>query len=77
MPTESLGFSDKDMRDEQYRRWKAEGSHGVTMYSTHQGNDPRIVYVVTRREPDAIEQVKDSIEQNRELLEKLEDEPTE
>jgi hypothetical protein len=58
MPTEVLGFQDKEMRNEQYRKWKAEGSKGITRYSTHQGNDPHIVWVVTRREPDAVESIE-------------------
>ena len=51
MSTEVLGFTEKEMRDEQARRWKSEGSKGVATYSTHEGNDPKIIWVVTRSEP--------------------------
>ena len=51
MSTEVLGFAEKEMRDEQARRWKSEGSKGVATYSTHEGNDPKIIWVVTRSEP--------------------------
>ena len=36
MSTEVLGFAEKEMRDEQARRWKSEGSKGVATYSTHE-----------------------------------------
>ena len=52
MATEVVGFLDKELRDEQARKWKAEGSEGISTHSTHEGNDPKIVWVVTRREPD-------------------------
>jgi hypothetical protein len=61
MATETLGFNDRDMRDTQYRRWKAEGSFGLARYSTHQGNDPQIIYVVSRAEPATIPFVADLI----------------
>jgi hypothetical protein len=51
MSTEVLGFAEKEMRDEQKRRWVSEGSKGVATYSTHEGNDPKIIWVVTRSEP--------------------------
>lgn len=54
MPTETLGFSTKEMRDEQYRRWKDEGNKGVVKYTTHTGNDPAIIWVVARTEPPAV-----------------------
>jgi hypothetical protein len=31
--------------------WKAEGSEGLARYTTHINNDPKMVYVVTRRIP--------------------------
>ena len=43
---ETLGFTTREMRDEQYRRLKAEGQKGVCKFSTHEGNDPQIIYVV-------------------------------
>ena len=43
---ETLGFTTREMRDEQYRRLKDEGKKGVCRYTTHQGNDPAIVWVV-------------------------------
>jgi hypothetical protein len=51
MTTETLGFTDKAARDEQYRRWSEEKSKGVNKLTTHQGNDPSIIYVVNRSEP--------------------------
>lgn len=54
MPTETLGFNSREMRDEQYRRWKAEGSRGCVKYTTHTGNDPAIIWVVARTEPPAV-----------------------
>ena len=53
MPTEVLGFAEKEMRDEQKRRWVSEDSKGVATYSTHEGNDPKIIWVVTRSEPES------------------------
>jgi hypothetical protein len=56
LATETLGFLSKEMRDEQYRRWKSDGSRGVTKYSTHSDDNKRreIIYVVTRSEPMSI-----------------------
>lgn len=62
---EMLGFAEKEMRDEQYRRFKAQGYRGLGRHSTHHsptGRDektgkflvnPSLVYVLTYCEPDA------------------------
>lgn len=51
MATEVLGFTTREMRDFQYDAWRREGSKGLICYTTYQGNDPAIVWVVTRSEP--------------------------
>ena len=51
MATETLGFTDKHMRDDQYTKWKNEGSKGLVKYTSHQGNEPAIIWVVARTEP--------------------------
>lgn len=51
MATETLGFTDKHMRDDQYTKWKKDGSKGLAKYSSHQGNKPAIIWVVSRTEP--------------------------
>ena len=51
MATETLGFTVKHERDDLYTKWKNEGSKGLAKYSSHQGNDPAIIWVVSRTEP--------------------------
>ena len=51
MATEILGFTTKETRDEQYRQWTEDGSQGVVKYTTHEGNNPAIIWVVARTEP--------------------------
>jgi len=55
MATEILGFTNREMRDEQYDAWKAEGSAGMGKHTTHIDNRPAIVYCVTRYVPAAVE----------------------
>jgi len=54
MATESLGFTERAARDYQYEKWKQEGSKGLARTTDHQGNDPQIIWVVSRTEPPAI-----------------------
>lgn len=51
MATEKLGFTDREAREAKIRELRAEGRKGIAKYSTHEGNDPRILYVVTWDEP--------------------------
>lgn len=60
--TERLGFTDREMRDKEYRRLKAEGKKHVMRYTTHEKHlvrvmsggaeveveryNPQIIYVV-------------------------------
>lgn len=48
MATETLGFHNREQRDELYNTWKSEGVKGITRYTTHDGNNPQIIWVVTR-----------------------------
>ena len=41
----------REAREALYADWKAEGSEGLARYTTHINNDPKMVYVVTRRIP--------------------------
>lgn len=51
MATEKLGFHSTELRNEAIRKLREAGKKGIAKYSTHEGNDPRIIYVVTWDEP--------------------------
>lgn len=51
MATEVLGFTARDDREEQFRKWTQERSRGLSRFTTHQGNDPLIIWCVSRTEP--------------------------
>jgi hypothetical protein len=42
----TLGFTDKQSRDEEWAKRKATGERGVVRYTTHDQNHPQIVYVL-------------------------------
>ena len=42
----TLGFTDKATRDEEYAKIKATGTRGVVRYTTHDQNHPQIIYVL-------------------------------
>ena len=42
----TLGFTDKVTRDEEWAKVKATGMRGVVRYTTHDQNHPQIVYVL-------------------------------
>ena len=42
----TLGFTDKITRDEEWAKVKATGARGVVRYTTHDQNHPQIVYVL-------------------------------
>ena len=42
----TLGFTDKQTRDEEWARIKATGARGCVRYTTHDQNHPQIVYVL-------------------------------
>lgn len=42
----TLGFTDKAARDEEWARIKATGARGVVRYTTHDQNHPQIIYVL-------------------------------
>ena len=42
----TLGFTDKVTRDEEWAKVKATGMRGVVRYTTHDANHPQIVYVL-------------------------------
>lgn len=50
MATEKLGFTNREDRDAKVRALKTEGRKHVNKYSTHDGNNPQILYVVTWEE---------------------------
>ena len=49
--TETLGYTNREMRDDKWREVKAAGEKGVCRHSTHEGNNPQIIYVVTWSTP--------------------------
>lgn len=53
MATNALGFTERERRDSEYQRLKAEGKKGVGKYTTHEGNSPQIIYVVSYVEESA------------------------
>jgi hypothetical protein len=53
MPTEKIGYTTREDRDAQIQKLKAAGRKHVNKYTTHEGNDPQILYVVTWQEPEA------------------------
>jgi hypothetical protein len=53
-------FTDKDARTEKIRQLKEAGMNGICKFTTHEGNDPRIIYVVTWNEPAPLTVVADS-----------------
>jgi hypothetical protein len=42
----TLGFTDKQTRDEEWAKMKAAGTRGVVRYTTHDQNHPQIIYVL-------------------------------
>lgn len=42
----TLGFTDKVARDEEYAKIKATGARGCVRYTTHDQNHPQIIYVL-------------------------------
>jgi hypothetical protein len=42
----TLGFTDKQTRDEEWVKIRATGARGVVRYTTHDQNHPQIVYVL-------------------------------
>ena len=42
----TLGFTDKATRDEEYAKIKATGARGCVKYTTHDQNHPQIIYVL-------------------------------
>jgi hypothetical protein len=44
-------YTTREMRDEKIRTLKEAGITGICKFTTHEGNDPRIIYVVTWSEP--------------------------
>ena len=42
----TLGFTDKQTRDEEWARIKATGARGCVRYTTHDQNHPQIIYVL-------------------------------
>ena len=55
MAIETLGFTTREAREEQYKAWKLEDSKGLGRHTTHVDNKPQIIYVVTRYVPAAVE----------------------
>ena len=51
MATEQIGFTTREMRDIEYAALKSEGHKGVCRHTTHEGNSPQIIYVVTWSTP--------------------------
>ena len=49
--TETLGYTNREMRDDKWRELKAAGEKGVCRHTTHEGNSPQIIYVVTWSTP--------------------------
>lgn len=44
-------YTDKTARDAKITSLKEAGIKGICKFTTHDGNDPRIIYVVTWNEP--------------------------
>jgi hypothetical protein len=42
----TLGFTDKTARDEEWTKMRATGMRGVVRYTTHDQNHPQIIYVL-------------------------------
>ena len=42
----TLGFTDKATRDEEWVKVKATGMRGVVRYTTHDQNHPQMIYVL-------------------------------
>lgn len=51
MATEKLGFTNREDRDAKIRQLRAAGLRHINKYTTHEGKDPRIIYVLTWDEP--------------------------
>lgn len=60
LETQRANFTDRAARDEKYRNLKTLGMRHVTKFTTHDGNNPAIIYVVTWAEPAPLTVVKDS-----------------
>jgi len=44
-------YTTREMRDDKVRRLRESCIKGICKHTTHDGNDPRIIYVVTWNEP--------------------------
>ena len=51
MALEKLGYLHREDRDAKVRQLRLEGRRHIAQYSTHEGNDPKIIYVVVWDEP--------------------------
>lgn len=51
LETQRANYTDREARDEHVKRLKSAGIKGVGKHTTHDGNDPKIIYVVTWAEP--------------------------
>ena len=51
LETQRANYTDREARDEHARRLKEAGTKHIIKFSTHDGNDPKIIYVVTWAEP--------------------------
>jgi hypothetical protein len=51
MEPQRANYTTCEMRDEKIRTLKEAGITGICKFTTHEGNDPRIIYVVTWSEP--------------------------
>ena len=49
--TQRANYTDKEARDAHISRLKEAGMKHVNKFTTHEGNDPKIIYVVTWAEP--------------------------
>ena len=51
MEPQRANYTTREMRDDKVRLLKEAGIKGICTHTTHEGNDPRIIYVVTWSEP--------------------------
>ena len=51
MEPQRANYTTREMRDDKVRLLKEAGIMGICKFTTHDGNDPRIIYVVTWNEP--------------------------
>lgn len=51
LETQRANYTDKEARDDHARRLKEAGTKHIIKFTTHDGSDPKIIYVVTWAEP--------------------------